>query len=674
MKLEFQQAFIEKFSSERMLKLAKHIWDNLDYWKESRKPREKYVRQCDEAYLCHRYVPDTGALQLIEDGEFGESDVHDNMNLMSIRQALALMPRKWPWLTIGSREGEAEKLISAIQDHQIFMHKRAKTRRNVQRHMKQKNVRGRSAIYWEWREEIVWRRVDDVDQNETQLNKFLIANNMTAKDAKRMTSGRYPHIIDQGPLIMPLDYYDLWVDPAADIINSRRPAKAIRRFRVKAELLAQRNEKQDKPLYDPEIIKGLKEYTLEEIYGSEDHAGGRAGSMRIFGTLPTRGEHSLKIVPVYIVYMPIVELEVNGVRERWFDTYFHVAYSDDQHGPVLIHAEENPSDLGHSRILIDDAIDWFTPWGSGGIGLVEKQLSKLNQKNLIQLLMITAAAHAIIPPQLVMNNAFKDDEEISYLPGALNLVQENPFGMDVLRPMITPQSGAQFGEQLLRFYGEEMRAASGVDGLASDNGARSLTKPKTATEVNRDMSSGSLYLDNQAENDAELLSELCQAVYEESQNRLIPDREGMLEYERYLGDKVVQGKLAFKDFVVPRSIQVMGVSGAENRAQDMANLLQGLDIAGRTVSFWPGAIPFLQVAMVAAWRKLDIPMPDEIEKFTTPAMQQAAQLEEQMPGLLQGMMGELSAQGVIPQDGQQQPPQNPAAGGGAQGPPVGPGQ
>lgn len=626
----YQPAFLEPFTSERMKDLGNQLWDYLIYFKEARKKREQKIIECDEAYLCHRYAPDTGAIQLIEDGEFGESDVYDNMNLMSIRQALTLMPRNFPWLTPSSRESEADDVVTAIQDHQIFMHRRSRTRRNIQRHLKQKNVRGRSGIYWEWREEGVWRRITDVAENAVQVKNYLKKSGMTRKDAQKLTNGRYFHIVNNGPVIQPIDWFDLWIDPAADLPNHRRPAKIIRRYRMLEELRSEEDEV-GKKKYSEDVLKELKEFTVQEIYQNRDQSGAnKQASIRIHGTAPVNETYQVKYVPVYVIYVPLFVHTYNGHTDKYYDTYFEIAQGKDGRGFILF-AEENPSDLGHSHILVDDCIDWFTATESGGLGLVEKQLSRYRQKNLIQLLMVTGAVHSIFPAQLVLSGAFRDDEEVSFAPGWLNMVQENPLGLDIMRPVPTPERGVQLGEQLLRFYADDMRASSGVDGLTTDNAARSLTKPKTATEINRDMSSGSLYLDNQAENDAELLTDLTQAIFEESQKRLIPDREGMLDYERYLGSKIVQGRLAYSDFMVPRSITVQGINGAENMAQRMQDLLQGLDIATRALATgqFPQAAAFAQVAFIEIWRKLNIPMPTGMDR----APNTLAGLAEQGQGL-----------------------------------------
>jgi hypothetical protein len=607
----FQPDTLGSYSSDKAKALASELWKVLEYYKYSRRPREWSVFRCDEAYLAHRYVPDTGAIKLIEDGEFGESDVFDAMNLMSIRQALALMPRNTPWLTVSSRENEADDVIQAIQDQQIFMHRKARTRRNIQRHLKQKNVRGRSWIYWEWREEKVWKRAVDVGENNRQLNNFLQKAGMARKDVDTMLMGRYPHTVFSGPVIFPID-----------LPNHRRPATAIRRFRLKQELLCEQDDK-GKDKYDQEIIKGLQEYSLYELYAEQEHTANRIATQRLFGQMAVRADVGVRYVPIYIMYFPIFKFDFNGQTEIYYDTYFHVAM-DTAGGPTIIFVEENPSDIGHSHIMVDDAIDWYTPFNSGGIGLVEKQLSRYHQKNLLQLLMVTGAAHSIVPAYLALDHAFREDDEISFMPGAINLVQQTAAGLEVLAPVPAPAAGTQLGEQLLRFYADSMSGGFGTDGLATANPTRSMTEPKTATQVNADQSTGSLLLDNQAENDSELLTDLCQAIFDESQRRLLPDADGMLDYERYLGTRVIQGKLAFKDFQVPRSIQVQGIVGAINNAQMMQNLLQGLDIASRAVGAYPQAAAYLQVAFTEAWKRLNIPMPEGMNNAPNT-----------MPGLLQ---------------------------------------
>lgn len=619
-------------------KLANELLENVQWYKDARREREYIVKQCDEAYLCHRYIPDTGAIQLIEDGEFGETDLFDNTNVLSIRLALATMPRNEPWLTVSSREGEADSLIQSLQDHQVFLHKKARTRRNMQRVWKQAIVRGRTGIHWEWQEEIVWRRLDDV-ANSKEVKKFLKKQGMSEKQSHMFTRGRYPHVVNSGPVLQPVDWWDLWTHPSSDLVNQRRPGKIIRRFFTLDRLMNEVDEITDKPIYDmPDKFEATD---LEDLFARNDRAGSRAATERMTGT---RSNTSQRLVPVYIIYMPKLNFLYEGKKYNFYDTYFYLAL-DANEKPYIVRMEENASDLGHSQILVDDWIDWFTPNGAGGISGIEKLLSKYNQKNLLQLLTITAAVHSIFPAQLVRTGAFREDSEVSFLPGALLEVDGSVGSLaEVMRPVPTPERGVVLGEQTLRFYADDMRASSGVEGLVTDSASRTLSKPKTATEVNRDVTSGSFFLDNQSENASDMLTDLCQAIFETSQQRLKP-AEGAIEYERYLGDRVQQGSIGVDDFRVRRSIQVLGLTGQLNREQDLQNLLKAFEVTGQMPND-PHITPArLQIA-IKLMRKLGVQVPEEMEMSaaeliaTRPDVQLAA-IEQAMqnPEIMQ-MLGQ----------------------------------
>lgn len=600
----FQQSKIPAYNSEFGKRLAKNLWDLKDYFADARRDREKWVQECDAAYLCHRYVPDTGGIELIEDGEFGESDLFDAANIISIRLALALMPRNEPWLTVSTREGEAEAVTQALTDHQMYLHRKARTRRQVQRAIKHGVVRGSLYLHYDWEDRYRLRRMTTAE-NAPAIQKFLKEQGLPAKEARNYTMGRHRELIFSGPVVQPIDFYDVWVDPRVDIHCDRQPATILQRFRTLSSL---KNEVDDfdKPIY--KNLENVEPWKVEDLLNNEDLAGGRAGSEKLFGSSPVTHYHpGVKLVPTYKFHLPYFEFD----GYEFYDTYFHVALSHNNNTPTLILIEENPNDLGLNHLLMDHYVDFYTnvPYGLSGI---QFQLSKYHQKNFLQLLTVTSAAHSVFPPNLIYESAFRDEDEISFGAGFSNYVQENPFGLEVVKPMTMPDRGAQFGMQALRFWADEMRAGTGVDGLAMDSAARTLSKPKTATEINRDVTAGSFFLDNQAENLQDLLSDLVQGVFELTQVKLKPSEENpqIAEYEKYLGDRVIQANLNMSDIQVKRSVQVRGIAGQLNKEQDTQNLLMFFQIAGQIPDPRMNAVKMWTAQKLAG--KLNIPLPQEL--------------------------------------------------------------
>ena len=620
-KFIFQQSKLPSFNSTFGRKLAKELYDKKRYFAEGRKEMDSFVRECDDAYLCKRYVPDTGEARLIEDGEFGESDLHDNTNVISIRLALALMPRNDRWLRCTSSGDEDPAVTQAVEDLQIMLHTKAKTRRNVQRFIKQMIVRGSSYLWYDWQDESRMRRMTSAE-SAPELEKFLVRQGHKKSDAKKFTRGRYEELTFSGPVVTPLDYHDVWVDPNMDIVNPRKPATIVQRFRLKDALLAAVEDDGVTKTYSN--LDDVEPYKVQEIYQSIELAGNRQATHRIFGPPPNRYEGGVELVPTYIIHMPYYKLD----GYEFWDTYFTIALSSKGGKAHLIKIEENPSDSGIQHLLHDHYIDHFTATPYGIPGLLF-QLSKYHQKNFMQLLTVTAAAHSVLPPWKVLESALRNDEEWSIQAGGTIPILDNPLGLDVISPLQMPAAGSQLGLQNLRYFSEEFKASMGVDGLTSDNSARTLTKPKTATEVNRDVTGGSFFLDNAAENMNDVLNILVQGVQEMSQTRLKPNAPNMqYSFDQFVADQYKKVMVDQKAIQAARSITVTGLSGELNKGQDTQNLIQYFGIIGQIADPQVGPIKLFVAEKLA--NKLNIQIPKELTMdpnqlaATNPQVQQAA--------------------------------------------------
>jgi hypothetical protein len=174
-----------------------------------------------------------------------------------------------------------------------------------------------------------------------------------------------------------------------------------------------------------------------------------------------------------------------------------------------------------------------------------------------------------------------------------------------------------------------------------------MNKPKTATEVNRDVTTGSFFLDNQAENLNDMLTELCQGIYELSINNVMPSDQNplTLEYEKFLGDRVIQSTLQIQDLQTKRSIQVRGINGQLNKQQDIQNLLQMFQVASQIQDPWAGPVK-LWIAQKLG-RKLSINLPAELEM--TPEEAVATNPQVQMAAIQQGMQNPQVMQQIAQQ-------------------------
>jgi hypothetical protein len=643
-----------------MTRLAYHLWQQKLYWHDSRRPLEMKWRECDEAYLCYRRLPDTGGMDWVDDSEFGETDVFDNVNLLSTRISLALMPRDYRWLTVSSREDEAQEVTQSTQDQQIFMHRKAKTRRSFSKVVKQNIVRGTTALIYNWRENTRYKRLTTAETQE-QLSKHLMAMGAAKKDVNKIIRARIPEITYSGPQMRPLDVFDLWMDPHLDLTNTIYPATIVQSFHFVPDL-KEAVDDFGNPLYNN--LEGITPFSVEQIYAWDNNFRMRApeviGVFPMFGIYPARITGFTKLVPVYVFHMPYLKFE----GEEFFDTYFHLALNNGFKFPRIIRIEENPSDSGHSHVLVDNYIDWFTNIG-WGISGVEKALTYLRQKNLLQAITMNAATATQFPAQLIYSEAFRDDQEINFSPGALNDVSHNPLGLKVVEPVPTPATGLQLALQDLRFWGQEIRTKMGVDGLAMDNPTRSISKEKTATEVNADVSTGSTTLDDFIEKFSDMLTEYCQQAFEDSRRYLKPDAEGNLVYEKALSDRVAQAKMSWKDFNVDRTIQVNGILGSLNRQQEMQNMIQALQVSENVVQILPNAANVINKLYFEIMERLNVPLsptdmmtPQQIAAVNPQVQMAALQGAMKNPQIIQALLEQehkarQMAYNGMPQGGQQ---------------------
>jgi hypothetical protein len=639
-KIIYSESDLPPFDSDFMTRLSLHLWQLKLYYHDARRPLEQKWRECDEAYLCYRRLPDTGGMDWVDNSELGESDIFDNVNQLSIQISLALMPRNYKWLTVSSRADEAQGLIEAIQDQQIYMHRKAKTRRQFAKVVKQNIVRGTTALIWDWRENVRYKRLSS-DETRPLLRKHLKAMGASTKDINKISRARVPEITFSGPHVRPLDVFDLWMDPYWDMTNTIYPMTIVQTFRFLPDL-QEAVDDYDKPLYSN--LEGLTPFSVEQIYSWDNNYRTRApevlGVFPTYGVYPARITGYTKLVPVYIFHFPYLKFE----DQEFFDIYIHVALNNGFKWPRIIRIEENPSDSGHSHVLIDNYIDWFTniAWGISG---VEKALNYYRQKNLLQAITMNAATATTFPAQLIYAEAFRDDQEVNFSPGALNAVNHNPLGLKVVEPVPVPNTGLQLGLQDLRFWAQEIRTKMGLDGLAIDNPTRSISKEKTATEVNTDSSTGSVMMNDFIEKFSDMLTELCQGVYESSRKNLKPDAEGNLVYEKALADRVQQATIKYQDFDVDRTIQVNGTLGALNHQQEMQDILQALQLTEGVSKALPNAPPMIQKLWVKALERLNVTIdpkdllsPEQLAAQNPQLQLQVLQNATQNPEVVQAVM------------------------------------
>lgn len=642
------------FDSDFFNTLAAHLWDRFIYCRDARRGLETKWLQCDEAYFAKRYLPKIGTMDWVLDGDMGETDLHDIVNLLSIRLSQAAMPRNRQWLKCTSRKWEAQEVITAVQDQQLYLHELAQTRRNMARFIKQQIIRGFSTVYVSWVNRYRLRRAGRAESRRRAADMFENAG-MSRKDASKVTRGRVREIAWAGPRVEVLDDYDVFIHPIADILNDNRPFTIIQRFRRLSELFAEKDD-DDQDVYSnlgtpdkPEIVP----FEAAEIWNNRDFAYGRAATQMVLGMNPTRMPSGEKVVPVYVFFIPYLEWK----GEEFWDCYFYLARSKTGAGVRIIRYEENDSDMGWNRLIMDNYIDWITP-GNLGISPVFMSLSKWDQLNLIEALTVQAAMANIFPAMMVNDEGFVFPNELEFGPGGVNPITGNMDPKLIIQPVPASANGLNLGEQAGRLWSEKLRGQMNVDGMQATNSANTASSRRTATEINQNTTSGSVFLDNQADQISTTLTRVAQIVHDDSRQNLRPDPWGNIEYDKYVQDEVRRQTLPLEALDVDRSISVTGFMGVMNEQQEIGNLLQALEVSQPILPVAPQiAAPFVAAAYEMLMARLHIdpknapPAPGMGMGMPPPPM------GGQPGGMPPGPMGQPGAAMPPPPMGQQPPPQ-----------------
>jgi hypothetical protein len=645
-KLLYRLKELPPYDSEFCQELANKLWWTKSYLEWARRPLLEYWREADNAYLCYRQLPHNEGMQWTDKSDFGATDIFDGVNQLATRLSLAMMPKDDSWLTAVSRQGDDPMIVTSIQQHQIWMHNRAHTRRALARHVKQLMVRGTSAIYIGWEHREKQRRLSTAEGRK-RLKAVLKASGVDGSKVNAVDDiyESIPEYI--GPRIRVIDSLDLYLDPAHDLSVDRKTQTIIATFRRLADLQNE-TDRDGKPLYSN--LEGLEPFTPTEIYMKDIEGSNRILNLNTMGVFPQNQPYRNEgLVPVYVCYMPFYECQ----GEKFYDTYFHIAETRQGRMPRIIRIEQNPSQEGSQFIIRDTMIDWFGNTAYG-ISVVEKLLAKYNQKNVLEALTLEAALTSIFPAYSVISGALRDDTGISFSPGKLNEVSQNPLGLKYIEPIPVPQTGNNFGLQDIRFWGEQI--ASGFSDWTGfqDNPTRSLSTRETATAANIKATSGSLAIDELVEKFSVSLQEICQTVFDLSRQELEPDAKGNIGYQAFQNGRAQDMNISWADFQQPRDILISGLHGQFNRAQEIQNMTEALKGMAQIANILPNASALAQPIVLRLLDKMNIEIPPE-------AKLDPVQLASKDPRVLQLAAQTPQAQQLAVQQLMQQHPQLAAA-------------
>jgi hypothetical protein len=664
-KIQYTQNKLPDFNSNTMTSLARKLWETKMYYEWSRRPLMDIWRQSDDAYLCYRRLPHNEGMQWTDKSDFGSTDVFDGVNMLATRLSLAMMPKDKSWLTVVSRQGDNAAVVEAIQAQQIWMHDRAHTRRMIARHLKQLMVRGTSALYITWENRERMQKISNAEGRK-YLQRLVKAGGVKPEVANMVSDVLVPVTDYVGPKIRVLDCLDLYMDPAHDLSVDRKCSTIVATYRRLEELIREKDRNGD-PLYSN--LDGLEPMTATEIYMKDIEGSNRIRDLNTMGIFPQNQPYRNEgYVPVYICYFPYYEHE----GEKFFDTYFHIAESRIGRNARIIRVE-TPDQKGNF-IIKDTMVDWFGNTAYG-ISLVEKLLSKYNQKQVLEAVTLEASLTSVFPAYNVLAGVARDDMGISFSPGAINEFAQNPMQEKWISPMPVPAQGVQLGMQEIRWWGEQISSGFGEWGANSENPSRNISNRETATAANIKATSGSLAIDELCEKFSVSLQELAQTCYDLSRQEMEPDAKGNIAFTKMMGQGTAQeASIAWNDFQAPRDIVVSGLYGAYNKQQHIMNLTEGLKGIGQLANILPNAAQLAQPMLIELLNKLDIQVPKQAEmdpnqlaasnpQVRQAVLQQLAQQNPQLAAVMAGATQAMQASGNGKPQFRGQPPQ---ASGGAQ--------
>ncbi len=637
------------------------------YYEWARRPLMEYWRESDDAYLCYRQLPHNAGMQWTDKSDFGSTDIFDGVNMLATRLSLAMMPKDGSWLTVVSRQGDDAKIVQGIQAQQLWMHDRAHTRRMVARHLKQLMVRGTSALFISWENRSRRKKISN-PQGRKRL-KSLLKSGKVPKANIDLIDNYYDEVPEYvGPKIRVLDALDLYLDPAHDLTVDRRSAYIVSTYRRLDELHREEDRDGNK-IYSN--LDEVKAWTPTEIYMKDVEGSNRIRNLNTMGVFPQNQPYRNEgYVPVYICYMPYYEYQ----GEKFYDTYFHIAESRESSISRIIRIEQNPSIDGHQFLIKDTMVDWFGNTAYG-ISLVEKLLSKYHQKQVIEALTLEAAITSVFPAYNVLSGVLRDDTGVSFSPGDINEVAQNPAGLKFIEPMPMPNTtGVGLGMQEIRFWGEAIAQGFGEWGVQNNNPTRSLSTRTTATEANISATSGSLAIDELVEKFSVSLQELCQLTYDLSRQELEPEGGDKIAFPQMQGPGMAkQAEISWNDFKVPRDIMVQGLHGQYNKSERIQAGTEFLKGIAGLANLLPNASQLAEPVVLQLADALNIPIPEQAKMdpnqlaATNPAVVQAVmqKLAQQNPQAAAAVQQVLAMQQAA---GQGQKGKSSMAGGGAQPP------
>lgn len=575
-------------------KVARYIYEWYRYAKDARIDLEQDIwPACDDAYHCFRELPRNKAMKFVDKGDIGESDLKDLIDQLSDGIMIALMGRDDSWFQPISYKSEEQGIQNMVRDYLAYKHREAGTRKEYGLHVGQTMRRGTSAIGWEWKKDIRMVRLGPAESLAIAPQVSAMAQqqgiDLPVGDIhKALKRERKEVITFNGPVVRPLDMYDVLLDPAADIRRVEDAPMATIVYKTPEELKNAEDQDGNKFFSN---LDDLHEWAPQEVYMSDPM---RYRSTMTMGINPfLSGDKYSKFIPVLIYRKAVLTMEDN----TWVDCFFYVALQSGKNGGVLIACQENPSDQGRRDVFIDTYRDWLNC--AYGVSAIEKSIPDWQKKNVASALGLNAALIEIFPPLAVIANMLADDREIDVTPGGYNVINYKPSVLtNFCAPIPIARGGAESSMNFQRFLGQKILGQGGAYGAINDDPTKSMSTDKTATQINTETTSGTVGRDNLLEKLSGNLEKLCQAIYDGCRQY---EEDDMINFIQNIdGGDPSAVQLDKQVLDQDRRIVCTGWHGLQNKQQELAEtreMFQALS-TGNAAQVLPNGVLIMQDVIV----------------------------------------------------------------------------
>lgn len=607
--IEVEETMVpKKLTDEKVNKWATELGEDFDYYyKASQVLREEIWPACDKAFHCIRDLDAIPTMKLIDDGMLGESDVR--VAIKSARDALimTLMPPNEAWLEPASQdEDDTEDILQKVKDFCIDQNQVAKTRESMSIFSEQLLGRGTSAVgvlyNRKYAKQRISKKLADTMHGIAEAQAEL--SGTEAPSRREFTKITKLKKVAEGPKTYPVDMHRLFLDPTADLSVDSDVSVIYVMFKSLTELKGAKDEETGEPLYDHKALEDVDEVSYSEYY--KQYPGGLE-TTNLLGLNP-ECEENATFVPVYMFHRQMREFEDGSL---FVDKFFYAARSSAGTGTWrIIRIQDNPSEFGDKPFYIAACDRWLNT--AYGVGLIEKSLSALRAKDLLAALSLNAHVYNTMPPVAYFQGIFKHDKP-SFMPNHWQpIVNRAGIGLDFFKPFPVNPNGIIQNAQDQRLLAEKIVAQTGSSGaMAFADPNKSLSKSKTATEVRQQTTDSIVAQQALVERISDdVLQPLVQTIYNLARQHFTSGADYIKRGSN--GERTAE-KLDFDDIDRDRSIMIVGRRGLDDKAHELANLMEAMKVMGNGQFFetMPTArIMFIDL-VIKILSKFGFPMKEE---------------------------------------------------------------